>query len=76
MELEEALRHAGRLDENEVERRARDALPHYMFTDGDKRHRTGYCTCCQSQHIPIREDESVPDLLCLSERACTTPRLL
>lgn len=61
MELEEALRHAGRLDEGEVERRARDALPHYMFTDGDKRHRTGYCTCCQSQHIPIRADDSVPD---------------
>lgn len=61
MNLEEALAHAGRQDMDVIERRAREALPHYMFTDGDARHRTGYCTCCQSQHIPIRADDSIPE---------------
>lgn len=61
MNLEEALAHAGRQDMDEIERRAREALPHYMFTDGDKRHRTGYCTCCQSRELAIRQDESIPE---------------
>ena len=61
MNLEEALAHAGRQDMDEIERRAREALPHYMFTDGDARHRTGYCTCCQQTRIPLRQDASVPD---------------
>ena len=61
MELEEALRHAGRVNECDVEDRARQALPHYMFTDGPRRKRTGYCTNCLTQDILIRRENTVPD---------------
>lgn len=48
MEIEEAFRHAGAAgnDWQYAERRGRDALPKYIWTEGDKRHRTGYCAEC------------------------------
>lgn len=61
MDITEALRHAGNVMTAEAEERARLALPSYMFTDGDPRHREGYCTCCESARIPIRQDAYFPD---------------
>lgn len=48
MTIEEAMRHAGAAarDWQYAERRGRDALPKYIWTEGGKRHRTGYCAEC------------------------------
>ncbi len=61
MELEEALRHAGRVNECDVEDRARQALPHYMFTYQRDKKKVGYCTNCLNDGIRIDEDRFIPD---------------
>lgn len=55
MTLEEAFAHAGRPTWADVEDRARQALPHYMFTDGKPRERTGYCTNCLNGDISLHD---------------------
>lgn len=62
MELEEAMRNAGRYanDWRYAEERGRDALPKYMWMDGDKRHRKGYCTHCRCTDIDLSACEMTP----------------
>ena len=61
MELKEALAHLGKQNMNRIEGRAREALPHYMWTDGKAKHRVGYCTNCLNTDIPIRQEMALPD---------------
>lgn len=59
--IEEALLHAGDINPYslEVEERVREAIPHYIWTQGDARHREGFCTKCR-QWMDVREDNLVP----------------
>lgn len=47
MTITEAMAHLPRTD-LEDEERAKAAMPHYIFTVGDEKHREGYCTACES----------------------------
>lgn len=49
MNTEEAMRHAGDMLSSpyQFERRAMEAMPKYLFTVGNRKHREGYCTLCQ-----------------------------
>ncbi len=64
MDLNEALRHAGNIwnanRQHELEDRARQALPHYMFTWKEGGKKRGYCTNCLSD-VDIREADAIPD---------------
>lgn len=64
MELEEALRHAGPIYageyQNELERRARQALPHYLFTWKEGRQKKGYCTNCLNT-VTVSPADVIPD---------------
>lgn len=49
----EAQAHAGHMlqkcwMEDKVRQRAERAAPHYLFTEGDKKHREGWCSACQT----------------------------
>lgn len=49
MTFEEAMRHAALWStEVETEARAKRMMPHYVFVEGDEKHREGYCTACES----------------------------
>lgn len=53
MTWQEAERHAGRLLTNagiygEVYEAAEKVMPHYVFTNGNAKDRTGYCTACNT----------------------------
>ena len=62
MEIEEAMRHAGRYarDWQYAEERGRDALPKYMWTTGSKKCRIGYCTHCLADGIDLTESALSP----------------
>ncbi len=64
MELEEALRHAGPIwtgeRQHDLERRARQALPHYLFTWKEGGKKKGYCTYCLNT-VTIRREDMIPD---------------
>jgi len=47
MTFEEAMAHAGYHSICEVEDRAKQMMPHYLFMEGDEKHREGFCTACE-----------------------------
>ena len=47
MTIDEALKHVGSAYNSEyVKRRALEAIPHYIWTQGNAKNRSGYCTAC------------------------------
>lgn len=53
MSVFEAQAHAGHMlqkcwMEDKVRQRAERVAPHYLFTEGDKKHREGWCSACQT----------------------------
>ena len=60
MDLEEALRHAGRENERELEERARNALPTYLFVWGTGKKKRLFCTNCLSDDMPLRQETEMP----------------
>ena len=63
MEIQEAMRHAGRYirDWEYAEVRGRDALPKYMWFRIDGKKKTGYCPHCRIAGIDLDEASETPD---------------
>ena len=59
MKIEEAIGHAGAADWEALERRAREALPHYIWTWKQEKKMMGYCTACHEESW-IRLENAVP----------------
>lgn len=60
MELDEALRHAGNAYPMDLENRAREALPAYLWTWGKPKERRAYCSLCQEDNLRIDPGLAVP----------------
>lgn len=68
----EALEHARGISVIEAEERAKQMMPHYLFVEGNEKHREGFCSACERwvdcgkeamQQVPkwVRDDPYLDD---------------